>query len=205
MARLLFVEASPRKDRSVSTFAAKAFLDAYGEIHPADEVDTLDVWGEQLPELDLDGFEAKYAGIAGQERTPAQAAAWSRFERLARRFIDADKILIAAPMWNFAIPYRLKHLIDAVSHKDLLFTFDERGLHGLLTKAKALVIYARGISYDAQSGTPPDVWDHQKPYLEFWLKSVGVADVQSMIVEKTFFDKDRDAIAGEARILARVF
>ena len=103
------------------------------------------------------------------------------------------------------MPYRLKQLIDLVSHKDLLFTFDERGLNGLLTNAKAMVIYARGIGYDAASGMPPEVWDHQKPYMELWLKFVGVPDVRAMIVEKTLFEENRDAIRAEAQALARSF
>ena len=126
MARLLYVEGSPRKTRSVSIFAANAFLDAYRDANPGDVIDVLDVWSDDLPQLDQDAFEAKYAGLAGAERTPAQQAAWGRLEALAQRFRQADKILIGVPMWDFAIPYRLKQLIDLVSHKDLLFTFDER-------------------------------------------------------------------------------
>lgn len=140
MGRLLYVEGSPRKERSLSIFAAEAFLDAYALGHPQDTIDVLDIWKEALPAFDQDALEAKYAGIEGNERTPAQAAQWSRFEALAKRFIDADKFLFGVPMWNFGIPYRLKHLIDAVSHKDLLFTFDERGLNGLLTGRKAMLI-----------------------------------------------------------------
>ena len=146
MARLLYVESSPSKARSVSIDAATAFLDAYHAANPTDTIDLLDVWAENLPTLDQDAFEAKYAGLEGQQRTLAQEAAWGQLKKYADRFRAADKILISVPMWNFTIPYRLKQLIDVVSHKDLLFTFDERGLNGLLTKAKALVIYARGIS-----------------------------------------------------------
>jgi len=139
------------------------------------------------------------------ERTPAQQAAWDRLDRLAQRFRSADKIVIGVPMWNFAIPYRLKQLIDLVSHKDLLFTFDERGLNGLLTNSKALVIYARGIGYGADTGMPLEVWDQQKPFMDLWLRFVGVPNVQSMIVEKTLFEEDRDAISRQAAALARNF
>lgn len=204
MARLLYVEGSPRKSRSISIFAAQAFLDAYRAANPSDVIDRLDIW-QDLPQLDENAFEAKYAGLAGVERTPAQQAAWNRLDQLAQRFRAADKILIGVPMWNFAIPYRLKQLIDLVSHKDLLFTFDERGLNGLLTNAKALVIYARGISYGEDSGMPLEVWDQQKPYMDLWLRFVGVPDVQSMIVEKTLFEEDRDAIRKQAATLALDF
>ena len=39
MARLLYVESSPRKSRSVSISAAKAFLEAYAAANPADTID----------------------------------------------------------------------------------------------------------------------------------------------------------------------
>lgn len=64
MARLLYVEGSPRKSRSVSIFAAQAFLDAYRAANPSDVIDRLDIW-EDLPQLDQNAFEAKYAGLAG--------------------------------------------------------------------------------------------------------------------------------------------
>lgn len=205
MARLLYIEGSPRKERSVSIFAAHAFLNAYKAANPGDTIDVFDIWTEELPQLDQDMFEAKYAGIAGATRTPEQMVAWNKLRLMADRFLAADKILIGVPMWNFAMPYRLKQLIDLVSHKDLLFTFDERGLNGLLTRQKALVIYARGIGYDGDSGMPSSVWDHQKPYTELWLKFVGVPDVQSMIVEKTLFGEDPDAIRTQAEALGRTF
>lgn len=205
MARLLFIEGSPRKGRSISTFAASAFLNAYKAANPSDSIDVFDIWTEDLPQLDSDMFDAKYAGIAGATRTPEQMVAWNKLRLMADRFRAADKILIGVPMWNFAMPYRLKQLIDLVSHKDLLFTFDERGLNGLLTNTKAMVIYARGIAYDKASGMLPEVWDHQKPYMELWLKFVGVPDVRAMIVEKTLFEENREAIRAEAEALAKTF
>ena len=205
MARLLYIEGSPRKERSVSIAAASAFLEAYRQANLDDTIDVMDIWTENLPQLDQDAFEAKYAGLAGQERTPAQEAAWRRLKALADRFRAADKILIAVPMWNFAIPYKLKQLIDLVSHKDLLFTFDERGLNGLLTHSKAFVIYARGISYDAGTITPAAQWDHQKPYLELWLKFIGVPDVASMVVEKTLLEEAPAEVFQKAAAHGRSF
>lgn len=205
MSRLLYIESSPRKARSVSIVAANAFLDAYCAANPNDKIDILDVWNWDLPHVDQDAFEAKYAGLAGEDRTPPQAAAWSKLKSYSDRFIAADKILIGVPMWNFAIPYRLKQLIDVVSHKDLLFTFDERGLNGLLTRQKAFVIYARGIVYGGDSGFPVEVWDQQKPYIELWLKFIGVRDVKSFIIEKTLFGEDKQAIETEAAAYGRSF
>jgi FMN-dependent NADH-azoreductase len=98
-------------------------------------------------------------------------------------------------MWNFGIPYKLKHLIDAISQKDLLFTFESTGFGGLCKAQKAAVIYARGIDYGPQAtfGTPAAEWDQQKPYLDLWLKFIGVRDVVSIIAEKTLMGSEANA------------
>ena len=43
MPHLLYVEASPRKERSASIEVARAFLDAWRATHPEGKVDMLDV------------------------------------------------------------------------------------------------------------------------------------------------------------------
>ena len=187
MSTLLFIESSPRKSASASTTVARSFLDAYARAHPGDTVETMDVWSMRLPEFDGAAMEAKYAGLRGEERTPAQAAAWAEISLIAQRVRGADKLLLAIPMWNFGIPYKLKHLIDAISQKDLLFTFDASGFGGLVAAKKAVVIYARGIDYgpEATFGTPAAQWDQQKPYIDLWLRFIGVHDVFTIIAEKT--------------------
>ncbi len=48
MPKLVYVEASPRKERSHSIRVAQAFLETYRETHPDDEVETLDLWNLRL-------------------------------------------------------------------------------------------------------------------------------------------------------------
>ena len=198
MTTLLYVEASPRKQRGASIEVAHTFLDAWRAAHPDGQVDTLDVWSTPLPEFDGAALDAKYAGIAGTPLTAVQGRAWAAIRALASRFQRADRLLFAIPMWNFSIPYRLKHLIDCVSQKDLLFTFDEHGLKGALNARRAAVIYARGIDYDADSATPAAHWDLQRSYMELWLRFVGVEDIATVEVEKTFFGPEVDGAAREA-------
>ncbi|MDY7804459.1 NAD(P)H-dependent oxidoreductase [Burkholderia stagnalis] len=210
MARLLYIESSPRKRDSASIDICRAFLDAYRDAHPADTVDTLDVWNLDLPEFDGDVLAAKYAGLAGTALTPAQAAAWARIDALAARFHAADKLLFGIPLWNFGVPYKLKHLIDVISQKDVLFTFDGTGFAGKLAGRKAAVVYARGLDYASPgSFTPAREYDLQRPYVEMWLKFVGVTDVQDIVVEKTLFGDDGHAgrvdALERARALARAF
>src|SRR5215831_19085326 len=132
MSRLLYVEASPRKSRSASIEVSRAFLDVYEAANPDDEIETMDIWRGDYPAFDGAAMAAKYAGIEGVALTAEQVAAWDAIRRLAAPFLAADKLLLAVPLWNFGIPYRLKHLIDLISHKDILFAFDGTGFQGLL-------------------------------------------------------------------------
>ena len=189
MPRLLHVIGSPRQDRSASLEVANAFIQAWQRKHPDGEVDTLDVWHCDLPEFDGPILDAKYAGIQGQALSPEQQHAWTVAQQLAQRFKAADVLLFGVPCWNFGIPYKLKQLFDVVSQKDLLFTFDERGLNGLLGGRQALVIAARGAALDRQ--------EHQESYLRTWCEMVGIDRVHTLVVEKTLFGPEVDQASRE--------
>jgi len=178
MPRLLYVEASPRKDRSASIEVSRAFLEAYRVAHPDDEVETLDIWASDLPSFNGEALAAKYAGLSGTPLTTKQKTVWDEIQRLAAPFLTADKLLLAVPLWNFGIPYRLKQLIDLISQKDILFSFDGTGFRGLLKARKAAVVYARGLDYlSAASSTPATTYDFQRPYMEMWLRFIGITTI----------------------------
>jgi len=198
MSTLLHIESSPRKTRSASLSVAHAYLDAWRDAHPDHRVDVLDLWATQLPELDGDALDAKYAGLSGAPLSDGQKQAWAGFRQLAQRMYDADTLLFSVPLWNFSIPYKLKHFIDAVSHRDILFSFDERGLAGLLKGKKAVVIYARGLDYSKQSNTPAESFDFQRPFFEAWLRLIGITDIESIVVEKTLFGPEVDKAGRQA-------
>ncbi|KPA88160.1 FMN-dependent NADH-azoreductase [Pseudomonas sp. RHF3.3-3] len=201
MTTLLHIECSPRKQRSASLEVARRFIARYQEHAPDTELITLDLWQMALPEFDDLAMQAKYAGLSGTPLTPAQQDAWDTLKALASHLHRADVLVMSVPLWNFSIPYKLKHFIDLVSQKDILFSFDaERGLQGMLFNKTAVVMYARGLDFSAQSITPATRFDFQKPYVEAWLKFVGVMDVHSVIVEKTILGEEVDRSAREAAV-----
>jgi FMN-dependent NADH-azoreductase len=205
MPHLLYIESSPRKQRSASIEVAHAFIEAWKQRHPDGTVDTLDVWATALPEFDGDAMEAKYAGLNGVALTPAQETVWGQIRAIGDRFHKADLLLIGVPMWNFGIPYKLKHLVDAVSQKDVLFTFDERGLNGLLTGRTAVVANARGVGLG--EGFPAEEFDFQERYITAWLKMIGITDVHHIAADKTLYGPEADhasraRASTEARALA---
>jgi FMN-dependent NADH-azoreductase len=184
MARLLYIEASPRKDRSASIEIARTFVTEYQKTHPGDVIDPLDLWKTNLPEFDGEVVEAKYAILHGLKHTEAQREAWSAVEKMISHFTGADKYLFSLPMWNFGIPYKLKHYIDVLTQPGYTFSFTPgEGYKGLVTGKPAVAVYARGGSYPA--GTGGASFDLQKPYLELLLGFIGFKGIQSIVIEPT--------------------
>jgi FMN-dependent NADH-azoreductase len=188
MSKLLYIEASPRGERSKSSKVAKAFVDAYKKTHPEDSVEHINLWKISLPSFDGDMLEAKYAVLGGQSHSPEQAAAWKTVSDMAEVFKSADKYLISVPMWNFGLPYKLKHYFDIITQPGLTFSFTpQEGYKGLVT-GKAVVIYARGGAYGEGSGA--EAYDLQSKSLAMHLGFIGITDQANILVEPTLAAPD---------------
>jgi FMN-dependent NADH-azoreductase len=186
---LLKIDASPRASKSNSIALTDAFVTAYADALPSVTVDVMNVWDEKLPEFDNAAIDAKYKGVAGSVMNEAETAVWNRIQALVARFTRADRIVLGVPMWNFAYPYKLKQLIDLVSQRNMLFTYDGERFGPLLPTPRAMVIYTRGQEYKEDLPTPPSRFDHQSGYVEFWLGFIGVQDVRALAIENTWGDK----------------
>jgi FMN-dependent NADH-azoreductase len=208
---LLYIQSSPRGQRSVSIAVADAFLQAYRRVSHELTVDTLNVWEENLPEFDQEAIGAKYKGINKEPMDAAEAAVWQKIQELAARFKRADRIVLGVPMWNFAYPYKLKQLIDLSCQRNMLFTYDGTEYGPLLKTPRAFVVYVRGGTYAEDSPTPASRFDHQQGYIDFWLKFIGVKQVNTLVVEGTTWpgkEQREDSIArglAEAKQLAADF
>ena len=199
MAKLLYIEASPRKERSSSIAVAKEFLEAYRATNPGDEVETWDLWAEALPEFDGDTINAKYAVMHGKDHSPEQAAAWQAVVAACNRFKSADKYLISLPMWNFGVPYKLKHWVDVIAQPGQTFSFSpDTGYSGLVTGKTAVVVYARGGEYSSSEQVMG--YDLQKPYMDLLLGFLGFTDVKNVLVEPTAAAPDDVAKAKESAV-----
>jgi FMN-dependent NADH-azoreductase len=194
---LLYIEASPRKQRSHSVAIAQAFLEAYRAANPEALIETLDLWATDLPRFDGATIDAKYAILAGQNHSDAQAGAWRDVTGAIARFTKPDRLLFSVPMWNFNVPYVLKHYIDIVTQPTLTFSFSPAtGYRGLVAGKRAAVIYASSGDYTAGSGNPRP--DFQKPFLEAWLRFIGIADIATVAVQPTIAGPERVAAATAA-------
>lgn len=191
MAKVLYIQASATKDRSKSIEVADVFVEAYRQAHPGDSIETINLFDAELPTFDAPMAQAKYRIMHNQSYTPEERAAWDQVEKTIEHFKSADKYVFAVAMWNFGIPWRLKQYIDILVQPTYTFKTTEQGYEGLVTGRKAVAVYARGGVYGP--GTAGEAYDMQKPYLELILGYIGIADVQSILVEPTLAQGPEEA------------
>ena len=184
MAKLIHIQTSPRGSRSASQAVAVRFIESYCLAHPGDTIDTLDLWQTDLPEINGATVDAAYAVKHGRPHSPEQLQVWQAVVRIADHFKSADKYLVSLPMWNFSIPYKLKHYIDLLVHRGLTFSYTPgEGYKGLVTGKPLVAVYARGGAYGSGSGS--ESWDHQSKYLKHIFGFIGFTDIREIFVEPT--------------------
>lgn len=189
--KLLHIEASPRKAASASSRVADAFVAAYRRLHPDHAIERLALFEEPLPAFGAEGAEQKTEQILDLVRGGGGIEAtgeWAGVMREVERLGSADKVLVSSPMWNFSVPYPLKHYIDLICQPGLTFRVDARGRYvGLVTGKPLQLILASGGSYPA--GFPLETHgpatDFQRPYLEHVARFIGFEDIRAIRIERT--------------------
>jgi len=195
---------------SYSAAVADAFIEAYRKQNPQDEIKVIDLFKAALPAFDFEAASAKYKIMHGKEHSPKDRRIWQGIVSVIDEFKSADKYVLAVPMWNFSIPYRLKQYIDIIVQPGYTFTVTQSGGYEGLVKGKPVFIaYARGGEYIA--GTDSEAFDLQKKYLELILGFMGLTDIRSVTVEPTLAagsetaNQKRAEAIEKAKQLARKF
>ena len=175
MKKILHIISTPRGDASRTLKISESFLKGLKNKYPDCVVDTLDLFKDTIPPLTLKTVSGKYVLLAGKDLSGELKEAWRDIERHITRFLSADGYLISTPMWNFSIPYILKHYIDIIVQPKYLFRYTDKGPEGLAKKKKMIVITSRGGDYSAAS--PFHAYDYQEPYLRAVFNLTGITDI----------------------------
>jgi FMN-dependent NADH-azoreductase len=209
MSQLLYIQASPRIERSYSIAVADAFVSAYKQANPKDEIVTMNLFKKNLPSFDGLALQAKYTILHGLKHSPEELVAWKKVEEIIAEFKSADKYVMAVPMWNFGIPYRLKQYLDILVQPGYTFSFSpQEGYKGLVLGKPVFVAYSRGGAYP--KGSAEEAFDLQTKYFQLVLGFIGFTDVRTLHVEPTLAGPDvakqkRDEAIAKAKEMARAF
>jgi FMN-dependent NADH-azoreductase len=164
--KLLHLDSSALADQSVSRQLSAAIVARWRRDVPGLHVDYRDLDAESIPHLN---------GPMLAGRDPACAAAG---DLLLRQFLEADVLVIGAPMYNFGIPSTLKAWIDRIAVNGQTFRYTEKGPEGLAGGKRVIVASARGGAYGESNPA-----DFQEAYLRQLFGFLGIDDIEFVRAE----------------------
>jgi FMN-dependent NADH-azoreductase len=170
--KLLRIDSSARRS-SVTRKLTAQFTEAWKKENSGGKVTERDLTSTLLPLITDEWVEG--ASVDPALRTAAHQRAIFSSDALIAELVEADTIVIGAPMYNFSIPFPLKAWIDQIVRKSQTFSYGPDGPKGLLKDKKVFVITSRAGAYGP--GSPMKGADFQEPYLRFILGFSGITDV----------------------------
>lgn len=171
MSKVLYIKANIKAEGESRSFkVADAFIEEYKKNNPNDEIVTLDLYKENIDFLRPEDLGKLFGPKDENSKN-------NPILKYAYEFAEADKYVIAAPMWNLSIPAILKAYIDYVSVSGITFKYTAEGPVGLLNGKKAVHIVARGGEY---GDAPYEMGDK---YLRTILAFFGIQDIDTIAIE----------------------
>ena len=171
MSKVLYIKANIKSEGESRTFrVSDSFIEEYKKNNPKDEVIVLDLYKENIDFLRSEDL-GKIFGPKDEESKN------NPILKYAYQFAEADKYVIASPMWNLSIPAILKAYIDYVSVTGITFKYTAEGPVGLLKDKKAVHIVSRGGEY---ANAPYEMGDR---YLRTILGFFGISEIETIAVE----------------------
>ncbi len=148
---VLHLDASINGDNSASRAISKSIVSQVVRAQPGAELVYRDLAAAPLPHLTLDAFADT---------------------SVLDEFLQADTVVIGAPMYNFTLPSQLKAWIDRILVAGKTFRYTQNGPEGLASGKRVIVGLARGGFYDANS--PAASLEHLETYLRGVFNFIGI-------------------------------
>lgn len=164
--KLLHLDASPLGQHSVSRELTAAIVNQLAEEHPSLQITYRDLSTHALPH---------WTPVMDAESDAAKVG-----QAVMDEFLEADIVVIGAPMYNFGIPSQLKAWIDRIAVAGKTFRYTAAGPEGLAGGKRVIVASSRGGVY---STGPAAGMDFQESYLRALLGFLGIDDVQFIRAE----------------------
>jgi FMN-dependent NADH-azoreductase len=175
--KLLHIDSSVLGAHSVSRQISAAIVDRFRKTTPDLEI------------LYRDLSLSPLAHLSGSHLAAAQGAATdaglkqdlAAGQAMLNEFLDADTVVLGAPMYNFTIPSQLKAWIDRILVAGRTFKYGPQGAEGLAGNKRVIVAISRGGFYGA--GTPAAVGEHLETYLRWVFGFIGITNPEFIFAD----------------------
>lgn len=154
---------------------SERFINSYRKKNPGDQIIVRDLYVENVQPLTSEQLQERFVQMDEEHirKHPVY--------KYALEFKNANKIVIAAPMWNLGYPAILKCYLDYIMAVGITFKYTEDGPVGLCQGVeKVLHILARGGSY---SEGPAADYEMGDKYLRVIMGFLGIYDFTTIVAE----------------------
>ncbi|GMK47964.1 FMN-dependent NADH-azoreductase 1 [Paenibacillus glycanilyticus] len=186
MEKLLVINAHATVDSaaSVSLQVGHHFIENYRKLNPNAPIEQIDLYSEEIPELDSTVLGAWGKLASGEGLTDEEKRVTGRMNEILQQFKSAKKYVIIMPLHNFNIPSRLKDYMDNVMIARETFKYTENGGVGLLTDGRSLlVIQGSGGIYTNNDWYTDNEFSHK--YLKSMFNFLGIEDYRIIRAQGT--------------------
>lgn len=169
--KLLHIDSSILGDHSASRQLSRAVVEAFQTVESDSHVIYRDLASDALSHFSASTLAA--AGTPPEGRDAAQKKEVEGNEATLQEFLDADVVVIGAPMYNFTIPSQLKAWIDRITVAGRTFRFTETGPEGLCGGKHVIIVSTAGGLHEGQ----PSSVGHED-FLHFLFGFIGITDLK---------------------------
>ncbi|MDZ7548718.1 NAD(P)H-dependent oxidoreductase, partial [Clostridium perfringens] len=125
MSKILYIKANIKPEGESRTFkVSDSFIEEYKKNNPSDEITVLDLYKEKIDFLRPEDLQAVFGEKTEESKNHP-------ILKYAYQMAEADKVIIAAPMWNLGAPAIVKAYFDYVSVTGITFKYTAEGPVGI--------------------------------------------------------------------------
>lgn len=181
MTTILHIDSSGRHDGSYSRKLTAALVKKLQTLGPDAKIIKREL-AQGVEFVDQDWIEANFT--PADERTILQKERLSGSDALVDEVIQADHIVIGAPIYNFSVPGVLKAWVDQICRAGVTFRYEPTGPVGLLQDKRAFIVIASG-GTEVQGPA-----DFATDYLKHVLGFIGIQDVSIVNAGQLMVDEE---------------
>ena len=174
MKHILHLMSSIQPKESYSITLGKAIVEKIKQKYPNSTVEESNLINLEIPHLKPELLRRLFT--PADHLTPEEKESIEFSNNLLKQLLNADIIVIGAPLYNFTIHSALKAWIDHITRPGITFGYGEDGRPVGLVKGKK--VYIAMSSGGVYSEGPGQANDFVAPYLKAFLGFLGMTDLK---------------------------
>lgn len=204
--KLLYIKCDPKPENQSSCLrVGREFVRRYARRFPDHEIEELDLYEADVPEVDGAIFTGRgglvaggaYDGLGYEDQARAD-----RVNELCTQFLSADRYAVAAPMWSLLFPPKLMGYIDCVVLNGRAISVSPRRVEGLLWDKCRRVVFIQSCG-GVYGGLIASRFNYAANYMRNLFFFLGMDDFLRLPVDGTGMP-DMGAECAVSRAMSRI-